>query len=445
MRTEKSSAPRQRSPLPTADREDPRPSTSLETVIALVLCVVVALGSVALIETDRRITGALREMPAGIDVPARALVRTGRSTPPSLVCVVSLAGLRADRLGPAEALRELSSESIRFRTVAAQASHGLVSLKSVFTGKYPASLLLEERNADLAVLAKLEEPRAFLQEAFASVPTTLPALLRDAGYETAAFTDGGWASRDNGFERGFDAFHEETVTFAGLVDRANLWIENQDTAAFVYLHTRELLDTDNGTSAAAYDHTLARLDRALARLVARLRAGPHWNETLLVVTGDHGQSLGERGDARSGDLYLEQLLVPLVLRLPPSTGQIARDVDEAVELVDLLPSLVSFCGGDVPQGIDGTSFLPVLFRGVRGKEFLVGQTAWDEGGASPARRCVLDPGKWQVIHDAESDEVEFFALDVDPAGLSPTPPSVEDVPPFLRVLLREASVTPAVE
>jgi len=414
------------------DSRFPRRS-SLETVLSLVLCLAVALGSMALIETDRRISKALIEIPIerGADEPRREETSTG--APPRLVCIVTLEGLRTDALVSAPRLRALAEGAVSFTTVGAQATHPLVSLKSLLTGKYPSSLILEETRADLVVLATLESPSEFLERTFRDVDGTLAACFGRAGYRTAAITDGGWVTADNGFATGFGTFEDSASDLFDAVRRATSRTKDLGSMpSLIYLHSRHL---SGARDAEHYGDRLAELDQALGDWFDSLRTTGPWDESLLLVTGDFGQSLDERELPGAGDLYLEQLLVPCVLKLPVGWRVASRVVQEPIELIDVLPSLLAFSHRAAPADIDGASFLPALLRGVRSKEFLVAQTTWTPAGASAARRSVVDPGNWQVIHDAANSDVEFFLLSEDPTGRTSTTPTEDQAPAFVRRLL----------
>jgi arylsulfatase A-like enzyme len=133
--------------------------------------------------------------------------------------------------------------------------------------------------------------------------------------------------------------------------------------------------------------------------------------------------------------------VPLILKPPQGWSLPTTQVVEPVELVDLLPTLCALCSIPVGGDLDGRSLLPTLYRGVRGRDYLVAQTSFEEAPAfrsSPAKRTLLRPGRWQVIHDVDRSEAEFFALDQDPLGLSAHSIRPDEFSPLLDVLLERA-------
>jgi len=99
-----------------------------------------------------------------------------------------------------------------------------------------------------------------------------------------------------------------------------------------------------------------------------------------------------------------------------------RTSPEPVELVDVMPTLLGCCGIRPARGLDGLSFLSTVLHNVRGREYLVAQTTFDEARGVPAnaaKRMLLAPGQWQVIHDPVLDALEFYQLEEDPLALEP--------------------------
>ena len=427
---------------PDESSTDREPTPVLESWIAVGLCMMVLAGSMAVLRTSERIDSALEGIGEhrGPGIPAQRNPRSRASResygePPSLVCLVTVEGLRADCGARLEELRRLGRSGVSFRCAGAQSSRELVSLKSMLTGVYPVNLILEETGADLDVLREVSEPDFFLRDTFVAVEPSLAALFSERGYRTGAFTDGGTASVARGFDPGFDTFDDESRTFDEAVGRAADWLGASGEDAFLFLHCAELdalpAGSDGGTDRAAYDRALARVDASLGALLERLEDQERLSEALILITGSHGMNLGERRGAATGELFVEQLMVPLVLRFPASWPAPGRAEDQAIELVDVAPSLLEACGVVPPKEIDGHSVLPILFRGVRGRRFLVAQTSWTAKHANPVLRSVLSPERWQLIHDGRDDAVEFFSLRDDPSALVPTRPRPGEVPGFV--------------
>ena len=84
-----------------------------------------------------------------------------------------------------------------------------------------------------------------------------------------------------------------------------------------------------------------------------------YDSTLLVITGDHGEMLGEHGEQSHGYfIYQSAVRVPLVVRLP---GQdVARRVSDLVGLVDIVPTICSLLDVDPPPVLQGEDLSPAL-------------------------------------------------------------------------------------
>jgi len=466
--------------------------TSLESLLALSLCGVVLLASVAFLrrssDLSRAIAGLSSDDLRPIPARPRRPEHTAQDEPrPELVILISLDTLRADRLElygygrtTAPNLSALAAEGVLFRTVCAQSTQTLTSHKSLFTGKYPATLMLEETGADLLELTGVSDAREYLVDTFRRVKTRLAAGFSEAGYRTAGFTDGAWMSREAGFDTGFETFDDAGGGLASILPRGLAWLAaDVEHPSFLFLHAYDVhcpytspepydsafcpdhaahirLDDKCGKGALSgiqltaadlaaltdhYDGGILSADALLGGFFRELRARGLYDRALIVVTSDHGESLGERGAIGHGGLYLEQLLVPLILKPPLGWKLPTASVEEPVELVDLLPTLCALCSIPVGGDLDGRSLLPTLYRGVRGRDYLVAQTSFEEAPAlrsSPAKRTLLRPGRWQVIHDVDRSEAEFFALDQDPRGLSAHSIRPDEFSPLLDVLLERA-------
>lgn len=481
-------APRPRGEQPHPAREQAAATISVETLLALSLCVVVVLACVAFLRRSSQYSRALERLQSESLRQKRSRARlapaaTDVSPRPEILILVVLDGLRADRLGlyghereTAPHLRTLGDEGVVFTTAAAQASWALASLKSLFTGKYPTTLMLEETGADALELARESEPRAFLERTFTRVEEELAQELLAGGFRTAAFTGGGTVGKASGFAQGFEVFDDTGGGLGASSARALAWLDQSGgTPSFLFLQTHDLAcpypaptrfeaafcgnhgqhrdlaglcaraDLDGSLTADVrlalsdhYDAAIRGMDEQLGSFLADLRGREIYDRAMIVVTSSHGEGLGEHGLVGHGGLYPEMLLVPLILKFPSSWNLHQATVTEPVELVDLFPTLLQLCGRPAAHDLDGRSLLPTLLRGVRGREYLVAQSTYDSTQgvrANPAVRTLLRPGRWQVIQDSTIDESSFLALDADPLGRFALPVEPEEFAPLLDVLL----------
>jgi arylsulfatase A-like enzyme len=107
-----------------------------------------------------------------------------------------------------------------------------------------------------------------------------------------------------------------------------------------------------------YDEDVRRVDDALATLFATLDELGLWDETVVIVTSDHGEEFLEHGRiGHEGTLSPEALSIPLLVHAP---GVAPRVVDEVVGLADLVPTVLALAGVPPPGSLDGRSLLPLM-------------------------------------------------------------------------------------
>jgi arylsulfatase len=146
-----------------------------------------------------------------------------------------------------------------------------------------------------------------------------------------------------------------------------------------------------------YDGELRFQDDQLARLLAALEARPDWERTLVVIAGDHGEGLGQHGEAAHGGTWEEQLHAPLLIRIP---GEPPRRVAALVTMVDVIPILLSRLprspfGALLPQA----SGRDVLAPGARSLPIV----SQDTGRERPdtGYRWALTTERWKLIRIEE--------------------------------------------
>jgi len=110
----------------------------------------------------------------------------------------------------------------------------------------------------------------------------------------------------------------------------------------------------------AYDEGVRQADTDLGMSLAALRKLDSFEHTVVIVTSDHGEALGEAGHLGHQHNLDEGLVhVPLVVRLP-GAAQAGRRIDADVSLVDILPTVLTLAGAVIPADVDGRSLVPLL-------------------------------------------------------------------------------------
>jgi choline-sulfatase len=249
---------------------------------------------------------------------------------------------------------------------------------------------------------------------FAGHPT-LATILKAQGYRTAAVVGAFVLNRQFGLDAGFDTYDDNVrhdpaastaleaerpasaVTDAALAAAASaggapsfLWVHYYDPHA-PYVPPAAALARAGGN---AYDGEVAYVDDSLGRFVAALERTPGPGGTLVVVAGDHGESLGEHGEATHGMLlYDGALRVPLIFSwLGPGDGLRHGLRAKPASLVDLAPTVLARLGIAAPAPMDG---IDLNAASAAGRE-LYAETEYPRvAGWSPLRALVAQ--QWKAI------------------------------------------------
>jgi arylsulfatase A-like enzyme len=288
--------------------------------------------------------------------------RISRAVPhPRNVLLITLDTMRADRL-PAygftgvvtPALDRIAAEGALFEETFAAAPLTLPSHASLFTGLYPPRHGVRD-NAGAPLSDEL---------------TTLAEVLRQRGLRTAAFVASSVLAPRRGLEQGFDLYSAGVPARCSsappahrrageVVDESLSWLERHEAEPFfAWLH---LYDTHRPYDLPAeykdryldpYLAAIAYEDAQIARVISHLETRGLLPSTLIVVTGDHGESLGDHGEDSHGIfLYQTALRVPLMIRGP---GVSQGRVTAVARLVDVMPTILDVFGAST-SGLDGVA------------------------------------------------------------------------------------------
>lgn len=263
---------------------------------------------------------------------------------------------------------------------------------------------------------------------------TLAEKLGAQGYDTAAFVSAFVLHSTFGLDRGFARYDDGPAADAALdqlthatapagerVGRALRWLQKRDAAGsrpfFLWLH---LFDPhapyDPPVQFRAryrdrpYDGEVAFVDQQLARLLAGLDRLGVTERTLVVLTADHGESLGEHGEETHGVLlYDATLRIPLIFRYPAAlpAGELRR---EPATLADVAPTLLALAGFD-PGAVDGRDLFAEEPGGPR---TLAAISEGPQRRFGWARLTALRDERWKYI---ASPAPELFDWQADPGEL----------------------------
>ncbi len=316
---------------------------------------------------------------------------------PPLVILIVIDTLRRDYLGVYGAAQDLTpnidrlaQESFVFDQAIAPSSWTRSTVASLFTGRYASAIGVLER-----------------EDALADQHETVAEIFAKAGWRTAALSANANAGRRFGFAQGFESFKrarilrsypgdKQMIVAEGITQEALTIIERHQSAGtwplFLFLHfvdphdpylphsdpaleatqngrfsgsradlgkmdklsEREITAADQDQIRGLYAGEVRYCDQWVGRFLDDLRKRGLFEQSLIVVTADHGEGLWDHGIRQHGqDLYNEQIHVPLILHLPSMTEGDGRRVDVPVSLVDVAPTILSVCGLQPPADSHG--------------------------------------------------------------------------------------------
>lgn len=375
---------------------------------------------------------------------------------PHGIILISLDTLRADHLGTygyhrntSPSIDAFAKEGIVFENAAVQSPWTLPSHMSIMTSLYPSFHGVIKKSSRLP-----------------DNHVTLAGLLRKGGYQTAAFTDGGNVGSVFGFNRGFDLYEDEWVGIANTIPKAEKWLDEKGSQPFfLFIHcydihspynppppynalfhdfpyrgnlvpsTPTLLSTINNKENASkitdedirhfialYDGGIRYTDDHIGGFLTYLRDKGLYDDSLIIITSDHGEEFMEHGAFSHWQLYYRpNLHVPLIMHIPGYSGKEIR-IDQLVQSIDLLPTIVDSAGLPVHGKAQGRSLLPLVkkqksfFTRFLKKDFSRGEKVESISFAENHTRtpdwAVIRDG-YQMISINNFFDVQLFNLKID--------------------------------
>jgi arylsulfatase A-like enzyme/Flp pilus assembly protein TadD len=293
--------------------------------------------------------------------------RKGGPAPRPSVLLVTIDTLRADHVGcygyraaATPTLDALAARGVRFATAVAHVPLTGPSHTSILTSRTPLGHGVRDNGSYV------------LPSAVRSVAED----FRQAGYRTAAFVSGYPLKRRFGLDRGFDTYDDQLPrgkdarrtayverTADRTTDAALRWLDTPRPTApapfFLWVHyfdphaPYEAPAEFTTRAASPYDGEISFVDAQLARLLRRVAEVDGGAPALVLVTADHGESLGEHGEDTHGIfVYDSTLRVPFILAGPGvPVGRVAETVARGI---DVAPTLLDYAG-IAAKGMEGRS------------------------------------------------------------------------------------------
>jgi arylsulfatase A-like enzyme/Tfp pilus assembly protein PilF len=317
-------------------------------------------------------------------------------------------GAYGDRRAATPNLDRLAGSGVLFERAVAAAPLTLPAHASLLTGRYPFAHGV--RNNGTFTLA-------------GGVPT-LATTLQAAGYRTAAFVSAFVLDRRYGLARGFDRYDDRVeIERRGrdTASAADAWLTEGASDArpfFVWVHLYDPHDPYDPPppyrerfADRPYDGEIAYDDEVIGMLIERLRTLGIDRSTIVAVAGDHGESLGEHGEATHGlFVYESAIRIPMIVSAPGRFAE-ARRVRALVRGIDLAPTLLDLAGAPALDGAHGISLVPLVEGRAAGPDEAYSETLFPQlyMNWSPLRS--LQDNRWKYI---EAPAEELYDLANDP-------------------------------
>jgi arylsulfatase A-like enzyme len=329
-------------------------------------------------------------------VPHKTPAAAVDSTHPNII-LITLDTTRADRMGFLDSKRGLTPnldamarQGVAFTHAYAHVPITTASHTTILTGTYPQFNRVDDFGIPLS-----------------SRLPYLPDLLRAQGYHTGAFVgslildplDGTAPGFDRGFEvydagfhlrrHGMDRYKSVERRAGDVVTHALAWLSQLPNGPFfLWVHLYDAHDPYDPPSpfkerfaSQPYDGEIAYADSAVGKLVDEIRKHDLYDETLIAVMADHGESLGAHGENTHGIfLYDETLHVPLLFKLPASHSA-GKKIDARARLVDVAPTILQEAGLPIPKEMQGESLSPLMSKAAKAPTASGGVAASASGGA----------------------------------------------------------------
>ena len=336
------------------------------------------------------------------------------------VVLISIDPCRADRLSCYGYGREttphidaVARHGVLFRHVVSPVPLTLPAHSSMFTGTNPPYHGVHDNN----------------DYRLAPFNVTLAELLKDRGFVTGAVIGAFVLDAQFGLNQGFAEYHDqfdESSNAVGVAERRagevsryalKFLAEHRDDRFFLFLHYYDPHhDYAPPEPFAAkfsndkYGGEIAYTDYCIGQVIDQLKKLELYDSTLLIITADHGEMLGEHGERHHGYfIYRSALRVPLIFRIP---GQAPRTVEQLVGLIDIVPTMCTLLGIEPPENIQGVDLWPLLSGrspGIEQRDLYCESLFATKYNANPLLGLITEG--WKYIHTTRP---ELFDLDQDP-------------------------------
>lgn len=293
------------------------------------------------------------------------------------IIIITIDTLRADHLEcygykgvKTPHINGLAAQGILFEQVISPVPLTLPAHCSIFTGTYPLYHGVRDNGSFYLNPDQL----------------TLAEILKEKGYKTAAFIGAFVLDSRWGLDQGFDYYYDnfdltkykkislDAVQRRGdeVLREACRWLETTGREKFmVWIHLYDphtpydppepYRSLYQGRPYGLYDGEIAYVDQLIGSFLNFLRKQNLLEKTLIVLTSDHGESLGEHKESAHGFFIYEAVIrVPLIIRLPGENSFRGKIIKTQVSSLDIMPTILDLIAVANPGSIQGKSLWPLL-------------------------------------------------------------------------------------
>ena len=308
-------------------------------------------------------------------------------------------------------LDSLAQTGIMFENAYAVSPWTLPSHGTIFTSLYPTQH---------GAFKKMEKKGCY--DVVSLSKPLIAEILKGFGYQTAAFTNGGWLSDRFNLQQGFDLFDYESEKEETFCRAVNFLTDyDDDEPFFLFLHTflvhdyepsvkNEIAFTDTTLKVKKkyikfkhanrnhhniayfkrhpqyadymknlYDATIKDVDDYFREVYYALAEGKLLDQTIIIILSDHGEEFWEHGGTgHSRKYYEEYLKIPLIIILPPQYQLRNQVIEETVCLLDVAPTILDLIDAPELTSAEGVSLLPLIYgKSLGERQIFLESNSWE--------------------------------------------------------------------
>ena len=373
---------------------------------------------------------------------------------PNIIFLV-VDALRGDHLGYAGYSRPtspnidaLAEESVVFTQCYSQGTKTKPSIASLFVSQYPSQHSIIEGNRE-------DADGNYFSPILNTSLKTMAEYLKESGYNTVGLLEQGQLRKYMGFGQGFNYYNSYLILANLINDEFFDWLPfNKHRKFFAYLHYQDvhapytpiekysnllgikkvgnvpthgkawqkakddwrkskrdhnnkitrLQESEVQALIDSYDAEIRAIDDDLGQLIQVLKEKKLYNNSIIVLTADHGEGFNEHGLLGHGNsLYEEVINVPLLIRFPDK--KYSGVINSPVQLIDLLPTLLDYLKIEKSEGVVGRNLITYLDGEINPEEYPV----FSEMVSS----FMIRKGDMKLIYNRNLEKLELYDLKND--------------------------------